>query len=168
MHSHKVCTRCKQNKPSSDYTTRKSARGAVSLQSRCRQCASEAAREHQNKKFQTKAEYNQHMAEYRRTASGSLSWFRTKAKRLGLDPEQVERAVASFLSNEGHCEVCGADPIAEGNKTGLCIDHCHETLTFRGLLCTSCNLMLGYGRDSTEVLRSGATYLENHRNPVTV
>lgn len=166
MQTHKVCSKCRENKPASDYTTRKGDKGKVSLQSRCRPCASEAAREHQRKKFQTKAEYNQHMAEYRRTASGSLSWFRSKAKRLELPPEEVEKAVASFLTNEGHCEVCGNDPIATGNKNGLAIDHCHETLTFRGLLCTQCNTMLGYAKDRTEVLRAGAKYLENHRNQV--
>jgi hypothetical protein len=163
MQTHKVCSKCKEDKPASEYTTRKNPKGRESLQSRCKPCASQAARESAKKTFKDKAEYNQYYSDYRRTPSGSLSWFRTKAKRLGLSAEEVEKAAASFLANEGHCEVCGADPIAKGNKHGLYLDHCHETLTFRGLLCLQCNSMLGYGQDDAEVLRAGVRYLENHR-----
>lgn len=166
MQTHKVCSKCKENKLASDYTTRTSAKGKVSLQSRCRKCASEAARESNKKKFEDKDVYNMYMVLYRRTPSGALSWFKQKAKKHGLPPEEVERAAQAFIATEGHCEVCGADPIAKGNKHGLYLDHCHETMTFRGLLCLQCNSMLGYGRDNAEIVRRGAEYLENHRSRV--
>lgn len=168
MQSHKICPTCKENKPASEYTTRKGERGRMYLQSRCKPCASAAADKHQKEKYPNKEDYNKSVVAYRRTPSGALSWFRTKAKRLGLSYDEVEKAAAVFLANEGHCEVCGDDPIARGNKYGLCLDHCHDTLTFRGLLCTQCNSMLGHAKDRTEVLRAGAEYLENHRVSVSV
>jgi hypothetical protein len=60
-----------------------------------------------------------------------------------------------------HCEVCGSLPIH--NKKILCLDHCHETNTFRGWLCNGCNAALGMARDSPDILRALARYLEEHR-----
>ena len=40
------------------------------------------------------------------------------------------------------------------------VDHCHSTGDVRGILCTSCNLMLGNGYDDPAILRAGAEYLE--------
>lgn len=56
------------------------------------------------------------------------------------------------------CELCGADmTIGDKNK---CIDHCHLTGEFRGLICRNCNLGLGYFRDRKELLFKAIGYLE--------
>lgn len=41
-----------------------------------------------------------------------------------------------------------------------CVDHCHSTGKIRGLLCSTCNLGIGYFRDRPAVLRKAADYLE--------
>ena len=51
----------------------------------------------------------------------------------------------------------------QANKKGikrLAVDHCHKTGKIRGLLCSTCNLMIGNAYDNPEILRSGANYLE--------
>lgn len=52
------------------------------------------------------------------------------------------------------------------NKSGkpidLSVDHCHKTGVNRGLLCSSCNIGLGYFKDSPETLRSAADYLDKY------
>jgi Recombination endonuclease VII len=55
------------------------------------------------------------------------------------------------------CELCGRPP-----KPGkaLCVDHHHGTGLFRGILCKSCNTMLGLGQDDPRMLRKAAEYLE--------
>lgn len=51
-----------------------------------------------------------------------------------------------------NCEICG-----EENK--LCFDHSHANKKHRGWLCKSCNLMLGYARDSKQILQAAIDYL---------
>lgn len=50
------------------------------------------------------------------------------------------------------CEICG-------EKTKLFFDHCHIKNSHRGWICKSCNLMLGYARDSKTILKSAISYL---------
>jgi hypothetical protein len=54
---------------------------------------------------------------------------------------------------DNRCAICGA--IAR-----LVIDHSHNSLKVRGLLCSSCNTGLGMFRDSISVLRNAADYVE--------
>lgn len=56
----------------------------------------------------------------------------------------------------GVCLVCGTKP---KNKK-LSIDHCHNSLTVRGLLCNSCNLGLGDFKDNISSLKKAIWYLE--------
>ena len=40
------------------------------------------------------------------------------------------------------------------------VDHDHETGRVRGLVCHSCNMMIGYAKDSQKVLSCGVAYLD--------
>ena len=60
------------------------------------------------------------------------------------------------------CEICGA--LGSDFKKGLCLDHDHKTDKFRGWICTRCNSALGFVKDSPELLRRLAYYLENQDN----
>lgn len=59
-------------------------------------------------------------------------------------------------SQNGRCLVCGTD--CPGKK-GWAVDHCHTTGMVRGLLCTKCNLGIGYFDDKPERLIAAAAYL---------
>ena len=66
---------------------------------------------------------------------------------------------ASMLaSQDGECAVCG-----KKQERAFDVDHDHATGAVRGLLCTSCNRMIGHSGDSPERLRSAAAYLESFR-----
>ena len=49
------------------------------------------------------------------------------------------------------------------NKSGtirsLSVDHNHDTGEIRGLLCYSCNIMIGMSRDDARILQRGVAYL---------
>jgi len=51
------------------------------------------------------------------------------------------------------CMICGS-------TKNICIDHCHDTNTVRGLLCRSCNLGLGLLGDNISGLQLAVKYLE--------
>lgn len=67
----------------------------------------------------------------------------------------------------GVCASCGYPETAQrgGRTKWLAVDHDH-TLgrgphSVRGLLCSNCNPMIGYGKDDPARLRAGAEYLED-------
>ena len=46
----------------------------------------------------------------------------------------------------------------------LCIDHCHDTNEFRGILCHKCNVALGLLEDNTKTLTKLINYLNKEKN----
>lgn len=68
----------------------------------------------------------------------------------------------------GACAICGRPESAErnGKVRWLAIDHCHNTNKVRGLLCGSCNPMIGYARDNIEVLEKAVAYLKRNGEAV--
>lgn len=41
------------------------------------------------------------------------------------------------------------------------VDHCHNTLKVRGILCTQCNKMLGLAQDDINILKNAILYLKD-------
>lgn len=41
----------------------------------------------------------------------------------------------------------------------LCVDHCHDTLRVRGLLCTKCNTGIGLLKEDVELLQRAIKYI---------
>lgn len=54
------------------------------------------------------------------------------------------------------CEVCGS-----GVK--VCLDHCHDSHSFRGWICDTCNIVLGRVKDDAGHLAALIVYLEKHK-----
>jgi hypothetical protein len=71
----------------------------------------------------------------------------------------LEEYSAMFDAQHGLCSICH-NPPKKNNL--LCVDHDHKTGKIRGLLCRSCNLVLGNSRDSIELLSSAILYLERN------
>ena len=56
------------------------------------------------------------------------------------------------------CQICHL-PEEECPRGTLYVDHCHNSNNVRGLLCQSCNNMLGAAYDNPETLLMGIKYL---------
>lgn len=82
-------------------------------------------------------------------------------KWLGLSDALYEE----YLELSAHrCWLCGEPERVEGRR--LAVDHDHVTGAIRGLLCTKCNVSLGYLGDDVSIagwLRRAADYLEGAR-----
>lgn len=65
-----------------------------------------------------------------------------------------------YLEQGGRCLICGrAISMSSKNKSELAtVDHDHQTGMVRGLLCVSCNMMIGIG--DAGLLLTGANYLD--------
>ena len=60
------------------------------------------------------------------------------------------------------CKICGKElKIIEGetNDDAAHVDHDHATGKIRGILCHSCNLILGHAGDNPQILLNAAKYL---------
>ena len=61
-------------------------------------------------------------------------------------------------SQEGRCYICRR---ATGASRKLAVDHDHKSGHVRGLLCSTCNKLLGHLRDDLKIAERIYTYLHN-------
>ena len=71
---------------------------------------------------------------------------------------------ALLEKQSGGCAICGTGEPGKGFH--LHVDHNHQTGQVRGLLCNTCNRGIGLLRESPEVLRAAAHYLEQAQKPI--
>jgi len=57
------------------------------------------------------------------------------------------------------CEICGA-------FGKICYDHDHKTGKFRGWICYRCNVILGFAKDSPDLLNALIEYLKNNERRI--
>lgn len=75
-------------------------------------------------------------------------------RRYGLSVDEYADMLAK---QNGVCAICGYAPSSIDKS--LCVDHCHDTMEVRGLLCQWCNKGLGHFKDSPKLLIRAAEYL---------
>lgn len=74
-----------------------------------------------------------------------------RAKKYGTTVAEIDRLMLLTA-----CESCGASFEAGSG----CIDHCHDTMKIRGVLCKPCNLALGVMFEDPQRLLALARYAE--------
>ena len=101
---------------------------------------------------------NAEKRELRRTEHGKNQMRKYNIQGTGLTVEQYDAAVEK---QNNKCAICGAEYTA--SKTGRCkrlsIDHHHDTMVFRGLLCHRCNTAVGLVKDDPVIAQNMAAYL---------
>ena len=143
----KVCSKCKQSKPKSEFTKDKSRRDGLIVW--CKQCRLEyqrLPREVDRRRKYSKKYY----AEHKEQCANYRNHF-----RYGLTTKERE----NLLDSVGRrCEACG---IKEEYLTkGLFIHHNHQTNKVEGVLCSNFNFAIGLlGNDSTRI-RALLSFLE--------
>ena len=73
-----------------------------------------------------------------------------------------------YPNNDYTCPICLEGKVHSITKVKRKwnLDHCHETNTFRGFLCSSCNKALGFFGEDIQVFKRIIRYLEKHRKIV--
>lgn len=92
-----------------------------------------------------------------------------RRRDFGLEHDDF---MAMMEDQSGLCAICGIDMESARQimptgwtRTGVNVDHCHESGLVRGLLCSPCNKGLGQFRDNPDAMRAAAEYVEKHRAP---
>ena len=134
----KKCSNCKLSKPFSDFTKDKKIKdGHNYLCKSCKNTLRKTQKSYQNKEGQ-------------------------KFKRVYNNYNLTENELNSlYLSQDKRCKICNIQYEKVSEHGGLYIDHCHSTGKVRGLLCASCNRLLGNCKDDINILNSAIQYLQN-------
>ena len=77
------------------------------------------------------------------------NWANLK-RRYGLT-EETFRELMEFQGCA--CAIC------KEYSYNLVVDHDHETGVVRGLLCSSCNKLLGFAKDNVDILHQASQYI---------
>lgn len=133
----KICSKCKTEKPLSDYHKRNNR--PCGVRSICKDC-------YKGYKYKRREGYER---EYDLMKSYSIT---------------VQDYNEMYEYQNGKCKICEKGTDTMGRKKHLCVDHNHGTGQIRGLLCDKCNRAIGLLGDSINTLKKAVSYLEEH-NP---
>ncbi|MFE7780319.1 endonuclease VII domain-containing protein [Streptomyces nigrescens] len=133
----KVCSICKETKPRDMFGRRTNGYS----RSECKPCA--AAR--------TRKWVKENPERMR-----ALNRATTLRRYYGITEAQYDSLLEA---QDGLCLICRS-PGDPDRRVPLVVDHCHDSMRIRGLLCNPCNQGIGFLRDSVEILRSAIEYLE--------
>lgn len=145
------CQYCKETKPLTEfYTDKKMADG---YSKRCKACAKRMVNEWRSNHVE---EHRARVKEWRdanpeKHADMSARW------RYGLPMGTYAKMLAA---QDEKCAICRTDTPGGNAIRRFHVDHCHETGTIRGLLCTSCNNGLGRFQHREDLLQAAIRYLE--------
>lgn len=81
-----------------------------------------------------------------------------RLRNYGITLEIYEEMV---LEQNNCCAICRCELVGKNNASSApVVDHCHESLEVRGILCMSCNKGLGMFKDDITALQNAIEYLK--------
>ena len=156
--SHKVCVKCKEEKPVQEFNQSKPRKDG--LYPYCKHCSQKAKLEIRIKNPISEDTRKLYKNNYR-----SKYPFRQKEydrrRALAKFKLTLEEYKTMLNSQDNCCAICKKHE--ESSKVSLAVDHCHTTNKIRGLLCSNCNTALGLFNDSKELLQVAILYLEDNK-----
>lgn len=143
---HMICRVCEVEQSDSAYSDWGRRRRE------CRSCVSARNREYGQT---NKAERNERLRSWRRRnpeAARAKDQRARLARKYQLTPEEV---TAMVDAQGGRCLLCGSD------RRVLVVDHCHVSGRVRGMLCRSCNTIVGQVELTPGLLDAIGAYLDH-------
>jgi len=141
----KYCSHCKKKLPLGKYNKHKNEKDG--LQPICAEC---------QKEYATK---------YRQSPRGqNIRRANHTKSRFGLSQKQYFKLLEA---QKEVCKICNNPETAMGSggkkSRLLSVDHNHKTGKIRGLLCHSCNSLIGHARENILILQKTIKYLEENQ-----
>lgn len=138
----KTCTYCKLEKPITEFYPRKDRPGKFIAN--CKKCSKINNRRYRDKEYRKK---------------WAASYYQRNKHKIGLKKYglSVEDYDTKLKSQDQACAICKRQ-----DNSRLFVDHCHKTGQIRGLLCSSCNFLLGHANESKQILLNSVEYLSKY------
>ena len=160
----KVCKKCHESKDEKKFSLRSDTGKRRGVCSSCR--SSTPSRDPEVQRRYKLDHYYRHL---KANQARSRAWnqahpdqrLETSLRyRFGITKKQFDAMVGE---QKELCAACQLPETATDSRTGklrrLHVDHNHETGKVRGLLCTRCNLAVGYLKDDPQRAQGILTYL---------
>ena len=137
----KNCPKCGLEKPPTSEYFSKDKYTKDGLQGYCKKCRNEEGRKYyqDNKKQRNKI--------------NRKNYHKKKLKEFNLTQKEFEKI---YIKQNGKCSICNKEFETIPYK-----DHDHKTGKFRGLLCNTCNIILGFAKDNSFILINCIKYLQH-------
>lgn len=144
----KQCSLCKEVKPIIEFHKDKTRKDGHKY--RCKTCWHKECLKWQHKNPKRYAEIRKRS--YQKHRINRV--LKDRCYQAGIT---VKEYLELFRTHNGKCDICGVSHL-ELNQS-LCIDHNHGTGKIRGLLCKTCNSILGFCKDNPVILENAIAYL---------
>lgn len=139
----KICTKCKVRKPLSEFHK---GEGRFGKRSYCRTCSTKYNNQWRKKNPE---KHKAQSLKHHHSIRGQNTYYK---RMYGITIQEYDNL---FELQNGKCAICGGTNI----NRRLSVDHNHKTGKFRGLLCHSCNVILGLCKESEKTLLALINYL---------
>ena len=155
----KECAYCREDKIVNNFGVDKKRKDG--LHPYCKTCRSE---ERKISRALDPAKFSEYSKKYREKNPEKYAAYNF-AYNHGLTKEDV----LGMVEVQGGCKICHVLELGIGSKWHVDHDHlCCESPKSckncqRGILCSSCNFMLGQAKDNIEVLENAIRYLKEHK-----
>lgn len=143
----KVCPECTEDKPLSEYNSRRTGRQAGQPEAYCRPCQSSRVRTWEQRNPERYRDLKR--VHYERKGRDTVF-----QRKYGITVQQRDEMLDE---QGGRCVGCC---VAFTEAQPPVIDHRHDDGCVRGILCRPCNVVLGLLQDDPVRLRRLANYLE--------
>ena len=144
----KHCPGCKKVLDLSHFSTMRKRNG---IASHCRHCSRKIARKISSTKEAKQKKKIDYLKNKTRAKNNHLM------SRFGITYAKYQE----MLVNQNHCcKICGKTEQENGKM--LAVDHCHRTEKIRSLLCSSCNICIGFIEKNKISIKAIEDYLENY------
>ena len=159
----KVCTRCKVEKPLTDFYP--VANGMKGVRPRCMQCTRELEREKYGADAEWRFKKLEAQADKLRNDPEFYKNHRHRCRKVhlrsayGMTLDDFDELLES---QGGGCAICGKAPVDGEPRTRMVVDHCHTSGKVRGILCDLCNTAIGKFHDDPLLLEKAADYVRKH------
>lgn len=140
------CVKCCQTKDDFAFSTERT----VNAYTWCYSCLAEPERRRRMQAREKNKRWRE--GQKRKGKRRAYSYHLKATYKISIEEFEVMAA-----AQKNRCAIC----LKETDR--LCVDHDHTTSVIRGLLCHSCNALLGYAHEQPGRLRGAAMYLEFHR-----